>query len=97
MTTIPHKAEINARFEDWRTAVDVLTAINSARTVAYAAAKKIDALGLVYQDLDALYLRLCETMRVSPAPVFDHDEHVKQRLAEGHPDYAAAYGAEAPP
>lgn len=78
--------------ETWLPLVYALSALKAARQTAYAQGKIVPELQPYFMEAQALYERLCADMGVTPEPVFDLEEHRRQRIAEGHPDFVAVYG-----
>jgi len=89
--SIPTKAERNTRGDEWYAAVSALEALRSARQTIYSYLKEHPFLDPIYLKAQASYVEMATAMGVEPQPVFDLDQHVAKRLAEGNPDYVAVY------
>lgn len=85
--------------EDRLEVVRLIDAVDAARRTAHAVGNLLPEMREWAEETEALYARLTASVGVAPKPVFDADEHIRQRVATGHPDFAlfeGSHGEDAP-
>ncbi|AXQ69436.1 hypothetical protein HOU02_gp289 [Caulobacter phage CcrBL9] len=76
-----------AETEDLLKVVDVATEFEHARQQAYSKAKVDSEFQPWFERAEALYQDFCAAYGLKPKPVFDSEQHIRLRIAQGHPDF----------
>lgn len=85
--------EFEKRFQ----VVRLIEAVDGVRRLAHSISKEMDDMQHWAEDTEALYRRVTEAYGIEPKSVFDADEHIRGRVAEGHPDFAPYENSHAAP
>jgi hypothetical protein len=67
--------------------VRLLDAIDVVRQVAHQTAAAVPELAAWAVETQALYEKFAAAIGAKTKPVFDENEHIRKRVAEGHPDF----------
>ncbi|MCZ7860916.1 hypothetical protein O9X98_05820 [Agrobacterium salinitolerans] len=63
--------------------VEVLDALKVARQTAFAAAREMPSLRHVFDEAEALYVKVSEEVGAKYQPVYDEEQHIADRIAHG--------------
>lgn len=63
--------------------VELLDALKKARQTAYVVAKEMPGLRHVFDEAEALYVKVSEEVGARYQPVYDEEQHIADRIANG--------------
>ena len=82
-----HTLGINERMR----VVELLDSIKRARQTVYVVAKEMPDLRHVFDEAEALYVRVSEEVGAKYQPVYDEEQHIADRIAHGDAAHTFVY------